>query len=183
MTEVLRKYVVLPVILLGLAAAFVVLCALVVINRGNDRLLRRKLRIGGLILALQAVGTQGAWPAASCYERVTPEVTVSTSASETGLIELNLKESSRITATVKYGARLRFSYAVIGQGAVIASGAVDPVDGRMDSGEETVAILMDPNALSTGTYELRIFQVAPMQPKYLLRMTPIRTYRLAVRNE
>jgi hypothetical protein len=129
------------------------------------------------------VAIQGAWSAGSCYERKGPEFALSNSAFESGVIDLNLEETPEITATIKFGDRADFSFAVIGKGIVIQSGAVNPDDGRMDSSDESVTLLVDPDKVSIGTYELRVFWGAAVSPAGILKATPIKTYRLIVRDE
>ncbi len=183
MAELLRKYIVLPLGLCALGIVFVILCMLLLANKGNDQVLRKKLRIGALILALQAVAIQGAWSAGSCYERKGPEFALRNSAFESGVIDLNLKETRQIAATIKFGERADFSFAVIGKSMVIHSGAVNPSDGRMDSSDENVTLLIDPDKVAVGNYELRVFWGAAQSPAGFLRATPMRIYRLIVRDE
>jgi ABC-type glycerol-3-phosphate transport system substrate-binding protein len=78
MQGLLRKYLIIPVILLGLSIVFIILSIMLFISKGNDSILRKKLRIGGLILALQGVAIQGVWPSSGqeCYVQAVPEIQV-----------------------------------------------------------------------------------------------------------
>jgi hypothetical protein len=62
----MKKELYIPLILIGLSVVFVVVSFLLWLLRGNDSLLKKKLRIGALILLLSgtAVGYSGCW---SCY--------------------------------------------------------------------------------------------------------------------
>jgi len=183
MAEMLRKHIVVPSVLFGLSIAFIILSIILFFQKGNDVVLRKKLRIGGLILALQAVAIQGAWAGATCYERRTPEFAVSDGVSESDVIDLNLKETSEIVAMIKYGERLDFSFAVVLKNFVIQSGAVNPSDGRMDSLDEKATIPIDPNKVSIGTYELRVFKGPLQNTAGIMKDTPLKTYKLIIRSE
>jgi hypothetical protein len=183
MAGLLRRYFVIPVGLCGLSIVFIIFCIILRISKKNDAILRKKLRIGGLILALQAVAIQGAWAGATCYERKTPEFAVSDSVSESDVLEVNLKETSEILAMIKYGERRYFSFAIVRKDSVIQSGAVNPFDGRMDSLDEKVTIPVDPNKVSIGTYELRVFWGAMQGKAGIFRASPLKTYKLIVRSE
>jgi len=157
MTEFLRRYLVIPVILLGLSIVFVVLSIILEISKGNDSILRRKPRIGGLILALQGVAIQGAWPSASCYERAPPQFVLDSTSPETTTIELDLEETNTIEASIRYGEHEKFTFVILDNKHVIQWGAVTPSDRRMNSPEETVVMAIDPAKVSSGTtYKLLV---------------------------
>jgi hypothetical protein len=183
MNEVIRKYIVVPVILLGLGIAFLILCFLLFISKGNDLILRKKLRIGGLILALQAVAIQGVWPGARCYEGPAPKFVASESALESGTIELNIRETSEVEATLRDATGFDLFFAVVVNESVIQSGAVKASDGRLDSREEKVTIDIDPEKVSAGTYELRLFWGKYNNKIKILKAQPFKTYTLNVRSE
>ena len=58
--------------LIPVALAFVIVCLLLSVKRDDPRLLKRKLRIGALILTLTTFTAQGTFVWASCYEYVEP---------------------------------------------------------------------------------------------------------------
>jgi hypothetical protein len=183
MTEMLRKHIVMPIVLFGLSIAFIILCLILFVHKGNAAVLRKKLRIGGLLLALQAVAVQGAWPGARCYEGPAPRCALSESAPESGELVLNIKETNEIEAMVLDGLGIDFSFAVVGEDSVIQSGAVKPFDGRMDSREEKVTISLDPEKVLPGTYELRIFHGILGANTKILKVEPSKKYTLVVLNE
>lgn len=157
MVELLRKYMVIPIALLGLSIVFFVLSIILEIAKGNDSILRKKLRIGGLILALQGLAVQGAWPSSSCYERAPPEVVVDSASAETTTLAVDLEQSNTIEAKIRYGEHEKFSFIILAGDRVVQWGAVTPSDQRMNSPEETVVIAIDPSKVSGGTtYSLLI---------------------------
>jgi hypothetical protein len=158
MIEILRKYIVVPVALLGLSIAFIILSIALSAAKGKDSILRKKLRIGGLILAMQGLTAQGVWPSAGCYVPAPPECTVELGSSEQA-VELNLEESNTVEATIHYGDQQLFTFAVVADNSVVQSGIVVPIDQRMDSPEEKVTISIDPNKVASGRqYQLHILQ-------------------------
>lgn len=156
MVELMRKYLVIPVVLLGLGMVFIVLSVILVLTKGSDPVLRKKLRIGGLILALQGMAVQGAWPGPSreCYARAEPEF----EAQE--MIEVNLTENPAVEALVRFGWGESFSYAIYSQGRqLVQEGDLPAADGKMDAEEEKVIINLDPALFSAGglyTLEIRL---------------------------
>ena len=157
MVELLRKYLVIPIALLGLSIIFIVLSIILEIAKGHGSILRKKLRVGGLILALQGLAVQGAWPSASCYERAPPEFVVDSAYAEASTLEVDLGQSNTIQAKVHFGENEDFSFIILAGDRVAQWGAVTPLDQEMDSAEETVVIAIDPARISGGaTYTLLI---------------------------
>ena len=109
MIELIRRFLIIPVILLGLSVVFVALSLILVITKNKDPILRNKLRIGGLILALQGAAIQGAWSSSETCYQVSPLFSVD-EVSTTGIIDLNLKETNEIVATLHYGDYGEFSF-------------------------------------------------------------------------
>jgi len=187
MLEFLRKYLVIPIALLGLSIVFIVLSIILEIAKGNDSILRKKLRIGGLILALQGLAVQGAWPSSSCYERASPVFVVDSASAEMPTLELDLEQSNTIEARIHFGENQDFTFIIVAGNRVVQWGAVTPLDQRMDSPEETVLIEIDPAKVSGGfTYTLLIIcgqaeDVAPVLE--VDQVNTIGRYQLIVNGE
>lgn len=69
-----RKNLIAPIILIPLALAFFTVCLLLIIKKNDARLIRRKLRIGALILTFSAFSSNVPHAAASCYEAEMPTI-------------------------------------------------------------------------------------------------------------
>jgi hypothetical protein len=165
--QLLRKYLVIPIVLLALSTVFVLLSIILAIKKGNHSILRKKLRIGGLILALQGLAVQGAWPGGSCYERGLPKVTVDSASAQANTLEVDLSQSSTVEAKILYGEGFNYTFIVLADDRVVQWGAVEPLDGKMDDRTETVIIALDPARFSNGsTYTLLIvpYQVVDLSP-------------------
>ena len=133
--------------LLGLSSIFIVLSVILVITKGSDPVLRKKLRIGGLILALQGVAVNGAWsgPARECYAIAEPEFEAP------AMIEVNLTENPAVEALIHFGWDEPFSYAIYDEShQSVQEGELSAADGKMDSEEETVIISLDAALFSGG---------------------------------
>ena len=61
-----------PLVIAGLAVAFIVVSALVYLSRGDPGLVRRKLRLGGMLLALTGAVNGCGGLTASCYDMAAP---------------------------------------------------------------------------------------------------------------
>lgn len=190
MGELLRKIFIVPVILAGLAIVFIGLSLLLLVWKGNARVLGAKLRVGALIIALQAIGVQGAWTAGSCYERSSspPQRTsISLKTAESGEIHLNLKEATEIRATL-HDAYGPFSFQVARKSSqkweTVQSGELTAIDGSPNNpygpDDKIVAMRIDPMRVRPGIYELRILQGDSRSSAY---STPFFTIRLIVVNE
>jgi ABC-type glycerol-3-phosphate transport system substrate-binding protein len=105
MSEPFHRYVVVPVLICGLSLVFVVLCLMLFISGGNDKILRKKLLIGGLILALQGVAVQGVWASGSCYERASPQQTIRVllvlPPAVEGRVDAQFAKTNRLTITIE----------------------------------------------------------------------------------
>lgn len=62
----MKKNVFTPLIIAGLSAAFIVICVMVILTRGKNSWVKRKLRIGGLIISLTAMVSMTSF-VACCY--------------------------------------------------------------------------------------------------------------------
>lgn len=187
MGDLVRKFLTVPVLVAGLGIVFLALSLLLLITKGNVRVLGAKLRVGALIIALQAIAVQGAWTAGSCYERPEPPPTVSIpeSALDSDGIHLNLKESTEIRVTLHRSAYRYFRFQIAHRSFLkwqtVQSGKVVAIDGSENSSrEEKAAMTIDPTKVPPGVYELRILW-GNSQPD--AEATRFATYRLIVVDE
>lgn len=141
----------------GLAAAFVIVSALVVLSRRNPWFVAKKLRIGGMLLGLTAMTTLTACPA-TCYmpALVIEEITFDSSVGKTITVDnvtnlqLNGTFSNRTESADCYFLRDEFNR-LMGQGDIAS------LNGPRTTILESFKIPVDSN-LSPGTYQLLIYR-------------------------
>ncbi len=157
----IRKIFAVLLPLAALSVAFVIVSALLLLQRNNPRLLKRRLRIGALILALQWT-SGGLTASATCYDG--PFLpTLEPGPEETGTIEV-APGPIVLEATMHDYDYIAYSYILLGPAdedntrqTVCLFGPVIARDGSLDSSSERVKIEMDCRHLVPGyEYELLI---------------------------
>lgn len=185
-----RKFY-LYIALAAIAAGFVAVCALLFIFRGNAVLLRRKLKLGGIIIALTGMLSScvpGFPPVVMCYEPAyDPEDWVYLHYEEeaieednpNGTITITLPaqavmsgELHALTSTV-FSWRLRSN-----DSEADIRGDIAADDGEIQYGRELFKIAIDP-ALSAGKYTLSFFNT-PQDEQDDDGTTPFCSYALAI---
>ncbi len=64
----MKKEIVIPVLLIILGLVFVIINALVFVFKGNPRLIKRKLKVGAMILTLSSIAACHTIPERTCYK-------------------------------------------------------------------------------------------------------------------
>jgi len=178
----LRKYLVVPMLLVGLGTAFAIVCVLLALNRGSATLLRRKLRIGAMILTLQGVATTGSMASATCYDQsVVPWI--EPTSSETGTIHVAAGSPVVLEGIVVDAMYEEVCYALFSGDELVTWGQVEAADGTWDSDEEPVRLTISPELIEPGrAYDLRVMWGPFSGPEEILAAEPyqvVDTYTLS----
>ena len=170
----MKKEIYLPVVIIGLSVAFVVVSFLVWITRGNDSLLKKKLRIGGLILLLSGAAV-GCRCEDSCYLVAQENQFVVEDQYIGGRIVLDMSVTNKLTGLVSNYTSVDFWYLIEDYNDnEIQRGAVEPLDGAYDEAYEEFEVLVRID-LATGEYKLEFYMI---ETDY-----PLATYELYVMND
>jgi hypothetical protein len=164
MTTTARKFILVPAALAALGVAFAIVCLLLRLFGSRDSLVRKKLRIGAILLTLQGFALQGVTASASCYD-AEMEPWIEPSSQEVGLLELSLSEPLVLEAVAweVYGP---VSFALMDGETIVQVGPAEAVDGAMDSYEEPVRIMIDAADVAPGIdYELCVYEGAFETPE------------------
>jgi hypothetical protein len=159
-----KKEICLPLVLIGLSAAFIVVSFLVWITRGKDSLLKKKLRIGALILSLSGVGS-GCWPVISCYDGLPADRFVLEGTDVYGEIELDLTVSNILKGKIQQRRGKDYWFLITGQDSVeIQTGTLEALDGAFneDTEEFEIAVRSD---IPTGGYDLTFYSADDDHPQ------------------
>jgi len=161
----MKKEIYIPLVLIGLSVAFVVVSFLVWITRGNDSLLKKKLRIGGFILLLSGAAI-GCKCEGTCYLTIPDNQFYVEDHGNGSRIELDMSVTNKLNGRINHreDEAEDFWYLIRAQnGDEIQRGNVEPLDGAYDEYEEEFEILVRID-LATGNYELEFYLLEEEYP-------------------
>ena len=157
----MKKEIYIPLILIGLSVAFVVVSFLLWLSRGNDALLKKKLRIGALIISLSGIAL-GCWSerdCSTCYLVAQENVFTVEEQYMGGRIVLDMSETYKLTGLVSNYTSEDFWYLIEDYSDnEIQRGMVEPLDGAYDEHSEEFEILVRVD-LATGEYKLEFYLI------------------------
>ena len=155
-----NKYV-MPFTIAGLTAAFAIISFLVYITKGNNAyFLKKKLRIGALLLSLTAVTTGCNDNVVTCYAPLPGEEITLNSGSPAGShgeLVLNLSKTDTVQGTIfrRYSSKYSFQLATV-RDSILQRENISALDGAFDEPTESFNITLRRD-LDTGYYHLKIF--------------------------
>jgi hypothetical protein len=159
----MKKELYIPLILIGLSVAFVVVSFLVWITRGNDSLLKKKLRIGGFILLLSGAAV-GCKCDSSCYIVARENQFIVEDQYIGGRLALDMSETNKLTGLVSNYTSKNLWYLIEDHNDnEIQRGAVEPLDGAFDEHSEDFEILVRID-IPTGEYKLEFYMIEDDYP-------------------
>jgi hypothetical protein len=160
----MKRELLTPLIVAGLAVAFVIVSAMVLLTR-NPRWIQRKLRIGALLLGLTAVVSCGD-ETISCYDPVMPNY-FQLGENYGGIVNVDLSESQTLSGTIHERQGEVFSYRLENAAEEeVARENIAALDGAFDESSEEFEITL-PGTLVAGSYHLELFGAdADAQPEY-----------------
>ncbi len=158
----MKKELYLPLVLIGLSAAFIVVSFLIWITRGNDSLLKKKLRIGALILSLTgtAIGCESRTCYVPLYDAGQNQLVLSGVIYPDGTFVMNLAFGNRIEGTILYPTIDEYTFQILNDdGSRIDRGPMVIQDGEFDEDLEefTISIRED---IPTGIYNLNFYMAS-----------------------
>lgn len=156
----MKKEIYLPLVLIGLSAAFITVSFLVWLTRGNDSLLKKKLRIGAMILLLTGTAV-GCSPEPSCYvPNPTDEIDIGNGIYPGGEIQLDLNISNVIAGTIMYPSSQVYTFQILdGEGGILDRGPIEAVDGKYNDNYEEFELSVRED-MTSGNYILRFYTVS-----------------------
>lgn len=157
----MKKNLFLPLVILGLMAAFLLACFFVTVSRGKGSWIRRKLRLGGIILSLSAGAI--ACGDDDCYAGVSPsfypcDLTNSQTVLYTNtMVMMDLSITNILYCKLQYGptsADYIFTSRIKNaEDTLVASNKMDLITFPDPAMEPRYAVTIDP-ALPDGQYQL-----------------------------
>ena len=173
----MKKELYIPLILIGLSVAFVVVSFLLWLSRGNDSLLKKKLRIGALIISLSGIAL-GCWSerdCSTCYLIAPQNQFTVEDQHDGGKIVMDMSVSNKLAGHVSGYTSDDLWYLIEDyDDNEIQRGTVEPLDGSYDEYSEEFEILIRID-LPTGEYKLEFYQ---LEEEY-----PLATFELYVNND
>lgn len=154
--------------LVALYVFFVIISSLLMINKKSVRLLKYKLKIGGIIITLTSMLNScdlitGTKPEVSCYMPVLPNIISLDDVSYQNDYTLIITdmENNIVTGQIDHRASeaTEFSFQVIDTfGNIVQSDNMTPVDGTFDTETEYISFEIDPS-LTSGNYTLNLYDI------------------------
>lgn len=153
-----------PVLAIGLAAAFLIVSAMVLLTR-HPKWIQRKLRVGALLLSLTAVASCGE-ETITCYDPAMPNY-FELEQSYGGTIAIDLNETQTLSGAIHDREGEAFSYLLSSDsGEEMAREDIAALDGAFDENVEEFEITL-PTSLTAGSYTLDLYaSAADAQPEY-----------------
>jgi hypothetical protein len=158
-----------PILAVGLAAAFVFVSAMVLLTR-QPKWIQRKLRIGALLLGLTAVaGCESAQP--TCYEVVAVTGFELEKQFEGSTVTVDRKKTQTVTGVLRSRTSSAYSYRLKEKplhgtgGEEFARADITALDRAFDEDVEEFSIAL-PKMLSPGKYTLELFDQAADKQSY-----------------
>lgn len=141
------------------AVAFFFVSLLVIISKRHPLLVKRKLRLGALLISLSgaSVGTL----TTCCYAPIEPnEIFIDQADINTGKITINLAENDTLTGRIENREASNFSYAVIDSGRTpVKTDNIVPLDGVFDEETEEFKFGLGQSIL-LGIYDLCFYSTS-----------------------
>lgn len=151
------KRIISPVVLLGLFAAFALVCIIVYFTKGKNRLwIAKKMKLGAAIIAITAIST-GCPPIITCYDPM-PENYIHFDHIDTAeyCLIVEIESNPVITGKVMGRTESSFLYTITESDTVIVQkGNVEAKDGKFDAETEEFTITLN-TIIEKGDYLLTI---------------------------
>ena len=177
------KKLISPLLLIGLFAAFGVVCFMVGITKGKSaKWIARKMKIGGVILTLTSISSSCSLvdpPIVSCYDPIAPNVfQFDQMDDESYQLVADLPNDSILSGTIYSRQDENFGFEVLKNDTVVIQvGEVVPGDGAFDASPESFQLTLN-SKIDTGMYRLNITQPVIGYPD---ERYPIANFQLKVK--
>ena len=189
----LKKEILIPCYIIVLSIVFVIISALVIITKGRTSLLKKKLKIGAMIISLTAMVSgcgPGPQPMVLCYEMVLPdcfEISESKYVNDEDYvgeeISVDLSLNAILKGTIIYREAKEFSFIIADtKNTIKQRGEISPYDGEFDSETEKFEIAVDPE-IPSGIYYLHLYNVAQDKQPARPEENPMWKFRLNITNK
>lgn len=174
-----KKEMMIPFVLVGLAVAFGLVSAMVILSRGHPGWIKRKLKIGGMILSLTAtLNGCGTEPTMTCYVVVPINEFSLVDEQDIALpqeITVDLTTNPVLRGRLRNREATSFVYRIVDKNQTqVQGGLLQALDGAWDEYREEFEIVLDTN-LVTDTYHLQLAvgddpAIIGMPSEYLLHI-------------
>ncbi len=155
-----KKEIVIPVIVVALSVAFAVISLAVILTKGKSKKwIKRKMKIGALLLTLNAFTPGSAQKIeVSCYD-IAEENLMLLNEKKTELT-FNAKSLKIVDAYVDFRTGNKYSFCLLDtENNKIQQGKIEAADGKFDKWKEDIEITLKSH-LKAGRYFLFLFDVA-----------------------
>ena len=156
----IKKAVYIPVVFIVLGLLFLGVSFLVYLTKGKDSLIKRKLRIGALLLTITGfsiTGCSGGGGVVSCYIGPAPNNFILETQYPSSAINVNLAHTNILHGEIRYRINTNYSFRLMDTGnTVIQTNELFADDGVYDTATEQFSLSLT-NAVQTGEYKLYFY--------------------------
>jgi len=159
----MKKEHLIPVLLVGLALAFIFVSIMVFLSNGKANWVKKKLRMGGILLSMTAIlnGCHENEPfnpdGVTCYDP-TPPVEILIENCENHEIKINLDQNNKIKGEIASWYEISgYSYKIFDSSKKeIAKGDIIPNDGKFNEHKERITIKLSKD-IQEGEYWINFY--------------------------
>ena len=146
-----------PLVIAGLAVAFIVVSALVYFTRGNPALVQRKLRLGGMLLALTGAVNGCGGLTGMCYDVAMSNEFSLSDVGQDGMVAVDLPSNNKVAGSIYQREGETFSFRLLdSQDVEVQRADIAALDGAFDENTEEFELAIRPD-LTSGTYEVSFY--------------------------
>jgi hypothetical protein len=147
----------LPIIVAGLTIVFVVVSIMVFVSGKNAYFIKKKLRVGALLITLTGAAAGCGENIVTCYDPIPSNLFHIDRSNQTNEITINPAVADTLSGRIENRNGEKFSFAVLGQkDTVIQKDNIKAIDGAFDESLEEFRITIGKN-IPSGSYNLRLY--------------------------
>lgn len=157
----IKKELIIPISIIGLSITFAVITALLFFTKGNKSLIKRKLKIGAVLLGLTAVVNSCGPLPVTCYDPIDPNnFSLSGEIYQNGKYVIDLSQSTIIPGKIHFREGYDFSFRITDSVKTEKQrNDIFALDGAYNEDTEDFEIPIDTN-IAGGNYKLWLFDYA-----------------------
>ncbi len=169
----MKKELWIALLVIGLAAAFVAVSLAVYLTRGHPWFIKKKLRVGAMLLMLTGAANTGCFGESTCYVRALPnEMILTTEDGQPleGEITLDLRMDRTLRGRIWFRNADIFEFVVVdAQNHEVQREDIFAADGAFDEDSEEFEIEIRGD-LASGDFRLDLFAYEKLAASYILHI-------------
>jgi hypothetical protein len=146
-----------PVLVVLLFIAFAIVSFLIILNKNNPSLLKKKLKIGALLITLTSVTGGCQDSIVTCYDPIPSDMFYLDQVSQGNEISVNLKDKDYLSGRIENRNYNRYSFMISGKkDTLVQKDNLNALDGAFDEKTEEFKINLKGD-IPSGSYTLKFY--------------------------